>query len=403
LNTFLAAATSAFLFLAPFTGSAGLRTAVLLLAAIALAASWRTHVAPYAQRIPLAIAATFAAWALLAVASLMWSVDRAYTLYELRTEIAYPVLAVAVFFLVAQQPGRWRTWCIALLAGTAVVFALHMAQRTFGFSLSRHAVFEQRGPWSTHLVLMAPLVLALAWQPPWGAGRGVAIGTGAMVLLLFAAWETDNRIIWVALAVQFLIVAAMRPAGANGGTRALRRMAVVAALVATAALAASIIDRSALHFAGASDSLERDVRPRIWGVAWDRFSQAPVLGHGFGREILSADFIPQTPRVLNHPQIRHGHNVFVDVALELGLVGLAVFVALLALLAREYRGYLERAELAPLGTVGLAVVAGFVVKCLTDDFLYRHNGLVFWSLNAMLLGLARSTPRPMPRAEAAPP
>jgi len=402
LNTFLAAATSAFLFLAPFTGSAGLRTTVLLIAALALAARWQTHVAPYARRIPLAITATFAAWALLAAASLAWSVDRAYTLGELRHEIAYPALAVAVFFLVAQQPGRWRSWCIALLAGTAVVFALHMAQRTFGFSLSRHSVFEQRGPWSTHLVLVAPLVLALAWQPPWGAGRHMAIGIGAMALLLYAAWETDNRIVWVALAVQFLIVAALRPAGANGGTRALRLMAVVASLVATAALAASIIDRSALHFAGAADSLERDVRPRIWSVAWDKFSQAPVLGHGFGREILAADFIPQTPNVMNHPQIRHGHNVFVDMGLELGLVGLAAFVALLALLAREYRGYLRRAELAPLGTVGLAVLAGFLVKSLTDDFLYRHNGLVFWALNAMLLGLARSAPGPTPRAEAAP-
>jgi O-antigen ligase len=59
------------------------------------------------------------------------------------------------------------------------------------------------------------------------------------------------------------------------------------------------------------------MRPRIWGVAWTKFAQAPWLGHGFGREILAADFIPYTPRVLNHPQIRHGHNVFVDMALQL--------------------------------------------------------------------------------------
>jgi len=179
-------------------------------------------------------------------------------------------------------------------------------------------------------------------------------------------------------------------------------MAVVAALVATAALAASILDRSALHFAGATDSLERDVRPRIWGVAWEKFAQAPVLGHGFGREILAADFIPHTPRVLGHPEIRHGHNVFVDMALQLGVAGLAVFVAILVMLAREYRSYLRREDLAPLGVLGLAVLAGFLVKCLTDDFLHRHNGLVFWAINAMLLGLARSAPGLTPRAEAAP-
>jgi O-antigen ligase len=402
LNTFLAAATSAFLFIAPFAGSAGPRATALILAALALAWSWRSHVVPFAERVPVPLAAGFAAWALLAVASVAWSVDPLYTLEELRAETFYSTLAVAAFFLSAQQPGQWRTWCTAMLAGTAAVFALHMAQDTFGFSLTRHAVFEQRGPWSTHLVLMAPLVLALAWRPPWGGGQGMAIAASAMALLLYAAWETDNRIVWVAFAAQFLIAAALRPASADGGTRRLRLVAVAAALVATAALAASILDRSALHFAGAADSLERDVRPRIWGVAWDKFTQAPVLGHGFGREILAADFIPQTPRVLNHPQIRHGHNVFVDVALGLGLAGLAVLVALLALLAREYRGYLRRPEVAPLGVIGLTVLAGFLVKCMTDDFLHRHNGVVFWALNAMLVGLARSAPALTPRAEAAP-
>jgi hypothetical protein len=36
-----------------------------------------------------------------------------------------------------------------------------------------------------------------------------------------------------------------------------------------------------------------------------------------------------------------------------------------------------------------------VVKNLTDDFFYRHNALVFWALNGMLVGFGRSraTPR----------
>ena len=51
------------------------------------------------------------------------------------------------------------------------------------------------------------------------------------------------------------------------------------------------------------------------------------------------------------------------------------------------------AALAPLGMMGLALIAGFVVKNLTDDFLHRHNGLVFWALNALLLGLARGAKR----------
>ena len=379
-----------------------MRSTALIVAGLALVVTWRTHAAPYVGRIPVGFAAVFAAWALLAAASIGWSVDWRYTMGELRNETFYAALAFPVyFFLALDDPRRWRMWCAALLAGTLALFVLHMAQRILGFNVTRHTVFEQRGPWSTHLVLMAPLVLALAWRPPWGGGRGVAFAGVAMALLLFAAWETENRIVWVALAAQFLIAATLRPAAANGGTHALRVMAVVAAIAATIALGASILDRSALHFAGASDSMERDVRPRIWGVAWDKFAQAPMLGHGFGREILARDFIPQTPKVLGHPEIRHGHNVFVDMALQLGLVGLAIFVGILVMLAREYRGYLRREDVAPLGVLGLALLAGFLVKCLTDDFLHRHNGLVFWAINAMLLGLARAAPGLKPPAEAA--
>jgi O-antigen ligase len=282
------------------------------------------------------------------------------------------------------------------------VFLLNVAQEQFAFSITRHGVFEQRGPWSTHLVLVAPLVLALSWRAPWGGGRSLALGAAATALLFYAAWETDNRIIWVALAAQFLIASVLRPAATNGGTRSLRIVAVAAALIATAALAASIADRSAMQFAGTVDSLERDVRPRIWSVALEKFRQAPIFGHGFGREILAPDFIPQTPQVLNHPQIRHGHNVFVDMALGLGLAGLVLFVTILALLAREYARYLRRPDVASLGVIGIMVLAGFLVKCLTDDFLHRHNALVFWALNAILVGSGRAAAGPTPRAEAAP-
>ena len=37
-------------------------------------------------------------------------------------------------------------------------------------------------------------------------------------------------------------------------------------------------------------------------------------------------------------------------------------------------------------TVGLAMLVGFLVKNLTDDFLIRSNAKEFWALCAMLLG-----------------
>ena len=38
------------------------------------------------------------------------------------------------------------------------------------------------------------------------------------------------------------------------------------------------------------------------------------------------------------------------------------------------------------GLLGLAVLAGILVKTLTDDILVRDNGLLFWALMGMVLG-----------------
>ena len=85
----------------------------------------------------------------------------------------------------------------------------------------------------------------------------------------------------------------------------------------------------------------------------------------------------------------HGHNLFLNAAVSLGALGVALLAALLTALALEHGRNLSRPGTRVLGAIGLALVAAFLVKNLTDDFFNRHNALVFWALNGMLLGIAR--------------
>jgi O-antigen ligase len=394
----LTAATVAFLFLTPFASSAGLRGAALVFAAAALCMRLRERLAQLRDGVPRAVLALFLTWAALAIASAAWSVDRAYTIGELKPEILYTGLAFA-FFFVASREDRWRVWWTALIAGTALAILASLLQEALPFTISRHSVDGGPGHLSTHLVLVAPLLFALAWPRPWGRERGPLALVAALALVVAAGWTTENRMIWPALAAQLLAgIAAWRASARDGAipSRALARVTLAAGIILVVAFATSVIERSDrfIRIAGASSTqLDRDLRPRIWAVAAERFREAPWLGHGFGREVLAASFIPITPRATQHPEVRHAHNVFIDVALELGLAGLAVFVALLIALAREYRKFLTDPRIAPLGIMGLAMLAGFVVKNLTDDFLYRHNALVFWAINGMLFGLAHHAKR----------
>jgi len=395
--------TAIFLAVAPFAGGAGVRTAALLASALACAALVARDPQFGAGAMPRAVAACFAAWALLAVVSAGWSVDSRFTRGELQVEVAYGTLALAAFCLGA-SPARWRIWGAALLAGALLVALTHGIQEAFDIRLTRHDVAGQGGLWSTYLVLVAPFVLALGWAPPWGGARG-PVPVGAGLLLLFAvAWETGNRMVWPALCIQLVLAVLLlrSPAPAESrGLRAPRVMAALAVLLVAGAFAAAVSDRNAANDARASvpDGLAHDVRPRIWALAWERFRDAPWIGHGFGREILAEEFRPATPDIPGHPPVEHAHNLFIDMALELGALGLAAFLALLGALATEYRACLRDPRVAPLGVLGLALLAGFVVKNLTDDFLHRHVGLVFWALNGTLLGLARRA-SPAPEAGA---
>ena len=91
---------------------------------------------------------------------------------------------------------------------------------------------------------------------------------------------------------------------------------------------------------------------------------------------------------------RHGHNIVLDMALQLGVAGVIAFGALLAAFAVEFARAARVAATAPVGLAGLAMLAAFLAKNMTDDFLYRPNSLVFWALMGLLLRLAKPGTHP---------
>jgi hypothetical protein len=92
----------AFLFLAAFAASAGLRAAMLTICALALCARLRESLALLAQ-LPRDVAIAGAAWLAVCLASVAWSVDPKFSLGEVKPEIVYPLLAFVVFFVAAAR------------------------------------------------------------------------------------------------------------------------------------------------------------------------------------------------------------------------------------------------------------------------------------------------------------
>jgi O-antigen ligase len=121
-------------------------------------------------------------------------------------------------------------------------------------------------------------------------------------------------------------------------------------------------------------------------VSWQMFKDKPLFGFGFGQfPTQKIPYLSDRTTALQLETIRpwSHHNTYLSVLTELGIVGLAMFVGLLAAWAR--RGYkLWRDEEAPHwvqshGALMLAVLAMYAVQCLFHEmsFSARDNSVVF--------------------------
>jgi O-antigen ligase len=228
-------------------------------------------------------------------------------------------------------------------------------------------------------------------RPPALAARPrtlAILGAG----LVAAGLATENRMLWLALAAGCVVAFAVFQAGRAPDASRARMLRILLGSLAIIALAiAASWEYKAAHYypqaATTVETLSMDERPRVWAVAGKLFAERPLNGHGYGREILAdriEDGLPSRTSV----RIRHAHNVFIDVALQLGVAGVLVFTALLGSLAFAYARVRHSEEGGAVAVTGLATLATFVVKNLTDDFYFRPNSLTFWAITAMLLALA---------------
>ena len=342
---------------------------------------------------PPVITATFAAWALWSAASWFWSARPDYTADQIGREILDTALVAAAFFFATRDAFAVRVLVGLALASFAVLAALALgmaANHGWGAGRWHHGT----GVWSTWVVLIAPFVLLPIAPAPLGVRRraaALALLAVLVALMLGSARLTENRMVWLALGTVFAtaaLLAAVRWRSAYGQSPLRWAAGLVALLIAFSVLFVDAAREKAAVFypphTTVEDTLKQDPRIALWEYTAGRIRERPWTGHGFGRTILA----PEMRLALNDPLLTHAHNIFVSQWLQTGAIGAALFVALLASLAWRYAGFFRARDdaLAFAGLVGLALLAGFVVKNLTDDFLFRSNAKEFFALNTLLLG-----------------
>jgi O-antigen ligase len=392
----------------------------------------------FALRSPLAVsrsaAACLTATAALSgwtAASLAWSSSVPRTMLELQRDLAYLGAVSCVVLLL----GRERRF--TLVRGVAVGAAAVALYGLGEYLLAAPAIDQFQGyllfrpvgyanGLGALIAIALPVVLGLAAHGPTRLTRCAALG--AVVPFACALYLTQSRAAWLGLAVGLVVwvsrtnapgraVAVIAAAGvpaaasialvwmldlldadtppADRGTRA----GIVAAAVVALGVAAAALARSARRFelprarakpmvlAGAAviavatavSLTHLGDRSLYWRVAWEMFERRPLFGTGAGTfesywlELRELDV-----------GVRDAHNLYLETAAELGLVGLALLVALLTVPIVS-----ARAERDPLVTSALG---GYSVFLVHAAFEWDWE-LPVVTLSALGLGCALSLSR----------
>lgn len=227
-----------------------------------------------------------------------------------------------------------------------------------------------------------------------GGGRAIAFLAGVTAALaVFVVYFTQSRSAWLA---GWAVLAALALRFGHGG-----RNRAIAILLLIAISAVGVVALAFSHWAQyarardpnvvdriESARMSADYRFRIFRQGMDRLHDAPWLGIGLNR--FREVYVPAAgdPAV----DVVHAHNVFLQTALDVGLVGLGAYGGLLVILLvqadRSARGPSLVAAATAAGG-GLSLVAAHVFGLGDAIALGAKAGLLQWSAAGIVLGAAR--------------
>ncbi|WP_309128034.1 O-antigen ligase family protein [Microbacterium sp.] len=190
---------------------------------------------------------------------------------------------------------------------------------------------------NAHTMAMMCLFALLVFGVLFAAGarrRGVLIVWALLAAVLLVKAASATVYLSIAVVMVVLLAALLARASRTPGQR--RAVYLIAGAVAVVGVTGALLLRDRL-LALLGKGSDLTGRLEIWQAVWQRAIERPVLGNGF-----SSPWVPWDAAfdgwILNHGlTVFHAHNMWLDVFLQLGGVGVALmFIAWMALTWRAW-------------------------------------------------------------------
>ena len=326
------------------------------------------------------------AWALLGPAPLE-------SLRGVRSDVLAPILGFCVFYALTRTRVDLMRWSLILFATQIVLTILVILDPFQPTNPLHHPAYIDVGVLSAWLVIVAAL-LPVFWYAPrtmrrWTRPVCVCIAISIAV----AAFFSGNRIVWICFAAMLLTGSMMFHS--SSGMRWKRWLLTAAGIAMLGALAwASLYLRAPTAAPNSHDSITYvldDPRNQLWKVAVEMISERPLTGYGYDLSAARREFAARSRNPAWPTSFEHAHNTVLNYGLQIGIIGVLLIPVLFACLLAVFL-YLPRSR--PVTRLaafcGLALVTGFFLRNMADDFFIRQSVLLFAAIAGMLVGVSKT-------------
>ena len=311
--------------------------------------------------------------AALAVASSLWSID---PLLTLRRAVPFALAGLFGLWFSARFSAdrqmrilRLTMLCLALATIALVFLAPSLGlDHAAGHGTDWQGVFTQKNACGRIMVLATAVILF----GPRLTLRRIA----SLVLFLFVLIMSGSRAAW-AIEAALLLVWITYAAGRRSGARVRILVGVTAPLLLAAAAAIGL-----RFFAQLMHLLDREPtlsgRTAIWTQVLHAIAQRPLFGYGYAAFWRGMQGPSLQIDAAVHFVVEHAHNGFLEIALELGLTALALFLLSWILAWRRLWPLWRAGNLSRVG-FSFALLVLILLYDLEENTLLLYNGL-FWPL-----------------------
>jgi O-antigen ligase len=334
------------------------------------------------------------AYTAVALISVTYSVDPAYSLRNIRSELGYG----ALLLIVCATWSRWSpTFNGLLLVLIAVNGFLEIAAYSFAsfgdpmIKIVAPPPIASAGLNSNFLVSALPLMALSIWW--FWRKKQFAFSFAAAILIvtnLGALVMSYNRQSFVAVLASIFCAGVL----ILWYQFSWRRLAVFSALILliVSLLGIQLVRRAEnenIDKKEAATVFTTDVRWGLWKFSFDKIEKKPMSGSGFGRETFGKAY-PEVLAISPDMFLWHAHNMVINKGVQMGIPGMLAFLLLWFAILREFGRHLGTSVARHAIAVAILSVATAVfLKNMTDDHFLRDPAYLFWLLVGITVGSLR--------------